>query len=103
VPLENWKTVAEVIRAAITSVAVLVGGIWAYFKLVKGPHLQITCRDWDRCLSARNGDHLSLQVCLRLETIGGAKVRLQWEGVGVQLSHMAIEQEDSPAEMRWRR
>jgi hypothetical protein len=34
VPLENWKTVAEVIWAAITSVAVLVGGIWAYCKLV---------------------------------------------------------------------
>jgi hypothetical protein len=34
--LESWKTVAEIVQAAITSLAVLVGGIWAYFKLVKG-------------------------------------------------------------------
>ena len=43
-----------------------------------------------------------MQVCLRLKNIGGAKVRLQWEGIGVQISHMAKEQEDAPAEMRWR-
>jgi hypothetical protein len=46
------------------------------------PHLQTTCRDWDRCLSARNGGHLSLQACLRLKNIGGAKVRLQLEAPG---------------------
>jgi hypothetical protein len=40
-------------------------------------------------------------VCLRLENIGGAKVTLQGEGTGVQISHMAKEQENAPAEMRW--
>jgi hypothetical protein len=86
---------------------------WAVFAPIASlsrPPLQTTCRDWDRCLSARNGSHLSLQACLRLKNIGGAKVRLQWERTRVQeiatwrvqISHMAKEQEDAPAEMRWR-
>jgi hypothetical protein len=36
VPLESWKTLAETVQSAVTSVAVLVGGVWAYFKLIKG-------------------------------------------------------------------
>jgi hypothetical protein len=101
VSLENWKTLAETVQASITSVAVLVGGIWAYFKLIKGrtfrPRVETGI---DANWLGTDGD-LGLHVLLRLENIGGAKVRLKREGTGVQISQIAKEQEDAPAETRW--
>jgi len=101
VSLEDWKTLAETAQAAVTSVAVVLGGIWAYFKLIKGrTFTQRVKTEIDANWLATKG-HPGLLVRLRLENIGGAKVRMQREGTGVQISHAAKEQEDAPAETRW--
>jgi hypothetical protein len=43
-----------------------------------------------------------LQVCLRLRTSAARRSDCSGRAHGVQISHMAKEQEDDPAEMRWR-
>jgi hypothetical protein len=101
VSLESWKTVAEIVQAAITSVAVLLGGIWAYFKLVKGRTFRPRVETGIDATRLGIGGHVGLHVCLRLQNIGGSKVRLCREGTGVMISHVADKQPDSPAETQW--
>jgi hypothetical protein len=101
VSLEDWKTLAETAQATVTSLAVVLGGIWAYFKLIKGrTFTQRVKAEIDANWLANEG-HPGLLVRLRLENIGGAKVRMQRAGTGVQISHIAKEQEDAPSETRW--
>jgi hypothetical protein len=43
--LDNVKTVVDIIGTGVTAAAVIIGGIWAYFKFVKGrtfrPRLEV--------------------------------------------------------------
>jgi hypothetical protein len=101
VSLETWKTVAEIVQAAITSGAVVVGSVWAYFKFIKGRTFRPRVNpEIDAAWLGTEGG-LGLHVLLRLENIGGTKVGLGKRGTGVQISHVAKEQDDAPADTQW--
>jgi hypothetical protein len=34
--LDNAKDVADIISSAVTALAVIIGGVWAYFKFARG-------------------------------------------------------------------
>lgn len=102
--LADWKSVAEIVQDVVTSAAVVIGGVWAYFKLWKGrtfrPHVEILVGT--RWLCLEDGGDTGLQVTVRLRNIGGAVIHLLQEGSGVMVSQLAADQPVAPDEAAWR-
>jgi hypothetical protein len=72
----------------VTAAAVIIGGIWAYFKFVKGrtfrPRLDVdTQGEWH----VINGQRW-LHSRVRLKNIGGSDVKLRQDGTGLRLSRL---------------
>jgi hypothetical protein len=101
--LATAKTWTDVIGKIITGVAVIVGGIWAYFKFVKGrifrPRVEIEMSgqwldvDGKRWLLAR----------IRVKNIGASKIQLRQEGSGLRVYALASDQPTAPAAAAWDR
>jgi hypothetical protein len=84
-PLSTTKTVVDIINTSVTALAIVVGGIWAYFKFVKGRTYRMRTQtnlsgEW-RLL---NGRHL-LHVQITVKNIGASKVKLTQEGTGLRV------------------
>lgn len=99
--LDEWKTLTDILVAVVTTIAVIVGGLWAYFKLIKGrtfrPHVEVgVSAEW---LGADG--NLGLKVSVQVKNIGAAKVELLQNGTGTRISRIAGVQEDAPAERAW--
>jgi hypothetical protein len=101
--LADWKSVAEIVQAVVTSAALVIGGVWAYFKLWKGrtfrPHVEILVDT--RWLHTEDRRDAGLQVSVRLRNIGGTVINLLQEGSGVMVSHLAVDQPVAPNEANW--
>ena len=101
--LDDWKTTADIVKAAVTSLAVIAGGSWAYFRFVKGrtfrPHVEaeIIGATW---LGTQDRPG-RLHVRVQLKNIGAAKVALTQRGTAVKVSRIAEKQLDPPAAMQW--
>jgi hypothetical protein len=99
--LDNVKTVVEIISSSLTATAVVVGGIWAYFKFVKGrtyrPRLDVTILGQWREVG---GMHF-LWVRVVVKNIGASVVELLQKGTGLRLSILAPEQPEPPAPTTW--
>ena len=87
------KNIAEFIQSVLTSAAILVSGLWAYFHYFKGrtyrPRLEptIACR----LIPRDRGVHLLLTA--RLRNVGLSRVDIQQRGTAVEL----YATEDGPA------
>lgn len=102
VALNDWKTLADIFQAAVTSVAVIVGAVWTYFKFIKGrtfrPHVETQISaTW----LAERGDSGLLHVRVEVKNIGQAKVELDQGGTGLYVSRMAERQDPPPSETQW--
>ena len=99
--LTDLTTTAEVVSSAVTTTAVIVAGVWTYFKFIKGrgfrPHLDVATS----ALWVSDGETFDLEVTLRLKNIGSSKVELIQKGTGIQISRLADNQSPAPAEARW--
>jgi hypothetical protein len=100
--LDNVKTVVDIVGTAVTAAAVMIGGIWAYFKFVKGrtyrPRLEAGLSgQW----SLVDGRHL-LQARITVKNIGASMVRLLQEGTGLRVSVLAPDQPAAPACAAWK-
>lgn len=85
-PLEDIKNLVDLIGTVITALAVVVGGVWAYFKFVKGrtyrPRLEVTLDgDWLQADS-----HIVLRARIAVKNIGASVVRLIQHGTGLKVS-----------------
>lgn len=100
--LDNVKTVVEIIGTAVTAAAVIVGGIWAYFKFVKGrtyrPRLGVGLTGQWRLVDGRRLLHARITV----ENIGASKVTLLQRGTGLRVSVLAPDQPGAPASATWK-
>lgn len=99
--LTDVKTVADIAQGLITTVGLVMAGVWTYVKFIKGrqfrPHVEITVHgDW----LGEDGE-LGLRLQVRLKNIGTAKVQLTHRGTGVMVSRLAAEQDPPPAATRW--
>jgi hypothetical protein len=105
--LDHVKTVVDIIGTAITGVAVIAGGIWAYFKFAKGrtfrPRLEVDLSgQWRRVGSwQRLNRKQLLQARIRVKNIGASKVTLLQRGTGLRVSVLAASQPPPPAPARW--
>jgi hypothetical protein len=99
--LSDLKTTAEVLSSAVTTTAVIVAGVWTYFKFIKGrgfrPHVDMAMS----ALWVSDGETFDLVVTLRLKNIGSSKVELIQKGTGIQISRMADKQSPAPTEAHW--
>jgi hypothetical protein len=75
-------------ESAATIVALVVGGVWAYFKFIKGrvyrPRLQVTIETDTLLLK----DQAYLVCSLSLKNIGSSKIMLVQQGSGLRVSSM---------------
>jgi hypothetical protein len=105
--LDNLKTVFDIIGTAITGIAVIAGGIWAYFKFVKGrtfrPRLEVDLSgEWQRVGQWRRINRRQLlQARIRVKNIGASKVTLLQKGTGLRVSVLAANQLSPPAAAGW--
>jgi hypothetical protein len=99
--LDNFKTLADAIGQIITSLAVIVGGTWAYFKFARGrtlrPKLSIEMSgQW-----LKAGRKHWLQVRIKVTNIGTSKVALEQEGTWLEVKALAANQSSPPDYADW--
>jgi hypothetical protein len=99
--LAEAKDVADIVGTAVTSIAVVVGAFWAYFKFIKGrtfrPHVEVNqSGEW---LGANGA--LGFKATVSLKNIGAAKVELRQAGTGLRISRLADDQPEPPGESLW--
>lgn len=94
--LDVAKAWAEIVRALVTALALIIGGIWAYYKFIKGriyrPRLEISISPEWRALEE---GHV-LQVTVAVKNIGSSFVRLLHRGTGLETYPMATPQSPAP-------
>lgn len=99
--LGDIKTVVDIISATTTAVALTVGGLWAYFKFVKGrtyrPRLEVGMSGRWRHLGGKDLLHARITV----RNIGGSVITLIQKGTGLRVSEMATDQPSAPAAVAW--
>ncbi len=83
--LENAKTLSDLVTNVITSAALIVGGIWAYFRFVKErtyrPRLDVSLSgQWIQV-----SDRRALLVRIAVKNIGASVVTLLQRGTGVKV------------------
>lgn len=102
-PLDNVKTVVDIVGTAVTALALILGGIWAYFKFVKGrtyrPRLGVGLAGQWRLVDGRRLLHARITV----KNIGASKVTLLQRGTGLRVSVLGQDQPVAPASTSWER
>ncbi len=99
--LDNVKTWIDIAGTVVTGLAIIVGGIWAYFKFAKGrtfrPRFEVDMSgQWQKV----DGKQL-LQARIRVKNIGASKVTLLQKGTGLRVSVLAKDQPSPPARVKW--
>lgn len=92
----------EDIRNITTTIALIVGGIWAYFRFLRGrtfrPRLELTCRG--TILSDEEFSYLLVRV--KLKNLGLSKTNIKQEGTGIRILKIMpqeiVEAEDATTE-----
>jgi hypothetical protein len=101
--LDTFKTWADGIATIVTALALITGGIWAYFKFARGrtfrPRLEIEMSgQWLKA----NRKHW-LQARIKVKNIGASKVMLRQNGTGLKVRVLADAQSPPPDYAKWKR
>jgi hypothetical protein len=101
--LDNVKSLVDIIGTSVTAAAVIIGGVWAYFKFVKGrtyrPRLEPGLSGEWRLVDGKR----LLQARITAKNIGASKFTLLQEGTGLRISVLAPDQSPAPALADWKR
>lgn len=100
--LDNVKTVADIFGTAVAAIALIIGGIWAYFKFAKGrtfrPRIKVDLSGkW-----VSIGEKRLLQIRVTVGNIGTSVVRKLERGTGMRISVPDVNQSTPPALISWR-
>jgi hypothetical protein len=99
--LESVKTAFDIAGTAVTAIAVIVGGYWAYFRFVRErtyrPRLEVTMAGQWREVGA----HRLLHARISVKNIGTSVVTLLQEGTGLRISKLDPEIPSAPAATQW--
>lgn len=101
VGLTEIKDIAGILGTITTTLAVIFGGLWAYFKYVRGrtyrPRLAVTMLAQWRVIEGRQLLHARVIV----KNIGVSVVTLQQLGTGLRVSVPAAQQPEPPTALAW--
>lgn len=99
--LDNAKTIADIISSAVTALAIIVGGAWAYFKFVRGrtyrPRIEISLAGQWWQVKGR----LLFQARVTVKNVGLSKLGLLQKGTGLRVSVLDSDQPLPPASAKW--
>ncbi len=99
--LENIKTVFDIIGSGVTTIAVVVGALWAYFKFVKGRTFRPRLEPKVTGQWVAVDDRPLLRVSCAVHNIGASVVYLVQVGTGLRISVPAAEQPAPPSSLSW--
>lgn len=99
--LDNAKIIADIISSAITALAIIIGGTWAYFKFVKGrtyrPRVEVhLAGQWWQVK-----EKWLLQARIAVKNVGSSKLKLLQKGTGLRASVLDPDQSLPPASAKW--
>lgn len=98
---EGFKDITAGVSSIVTAVAVVVGGVWAYFKFFRGrtyrPRLAVKMLAQWRLV---NGQYL-LHARIMVKNIGASVVILKQRGTGLRVSALALGQPEPPTAVQW--
>jgi hypothetical protein len=99
--LDSLKTVIDIIESVVTGAALIIGGIWAYFKFIKGrtfrPRLEVNMFGQWRTV----GQKQLLHARVRVKNIGSSNVKLRQQGTGLRVSVLSPRQPSPPGVSSW--
>jgi len=93
--MQEYLSVAKLVQSVITSLTILVGGCWAYFKFIKGrvyrPRLElgVNCEVY-----SHNNNVVYLHIKATLKNLGLSKVSIDKESSSIRL-YMACNLDDN--------
>ncbi|MFE1665251.1 hypothetical protein [Microbacterium sp. P02] len=90
------------IESVVTTSALVIGGLFAYFRFIKGRVFA------QRAVPSISGEweataRPTLRVSVALHNVGASRLTLLPEGTGIRVHTIDPEQSLPPAEVRWRR
>jgi hypothetical protein len=99
--LSDVRDIVSMLGTTTTMLAVIVGGLWAYFKFIRGrtyrPRLSVTMlAQWQ----VVDGRHL-LHARVIVKNIGVSVVTLRQLGTGLRVSVLSPQQPAAPAAASW--
>ena len=101
--LGNIKSIVGIVGPSITALALIITGIWAYFKFVKGrtfkDRLQVDLDGWWHIADGRN----LLQARVTLKNIGSSRILLLQDDTRLQVSRLAAREYQLPGRVAWRK
>jgi hypothetical protein len=100
--IDDAKTITDIIGTSVTALAVIVGGIWAYFKFARGrtfaPRIEVMVSGQWRLIH----DKQLVQARIAVRNIGASKVDLLQEGTALVVSIVSRDQPvGGPAAVKW--
>lgn len=100
--LADAKTWVDIVGGIVTVLAVIIGGLWAYFNFVKGrtyrPHLEVALSGQWRHVDK----HEYLQTRISVKNIGKSVVSLNQKGTGLRVSVLGTQTlAQAPKECIW--
>jgi hypothetical protein len=99
--LENVDAVVNIIGTSVTATAIIIGGVWAYFKFVKGrtyrPRLEVLLAGQWWLVNKK----WLLQTQVTVKNVGSSKVELLQKGTGLGVGVLAGDQPPPPASAIW--
>jgi len=99
---DNVSTITSNIGPIVGALAVIVGGIVAYYKFVRGriyrPRVEV---DLTGQWSSENGKW-RLEARITVKNVGASKLKLLQKGTGLRVSLPSAEQPPAPASTKWK-
>jgi hypothetical protein len=98
---DGFRNITAGLGSIVTALAVVIGGIWAYFKFVRGrtyrPRLAVKMLAQWRLVDERHLLHARIIVT----NIGASVVTLRQPGTGLRISLLSPRQLDPPSSASW--
>lgn len=97
----DLKTIVDIMGTLVTAGAVVVGGLWAYFRFVRDrvyrPRLEVGLFGQWRDVAGASVLHARVTV----KNIGATDVELLQEGTALIVESMQVEQPATPSSVQW--
>ncbi len=87
--MEEFELISKIIQSALTSIAIVISGIWAYFKFLRGrmykPRIEVSVE----CKRHFSQDKMHLHIITTLVNKGLSKVDIDIDSSAMRLSELA--------------
>lgn len=105
--MEFWVSLTKIVQSLVTSIALIAGGIWAYYKFVSGrinkPRMEL---DVECAQHITDGKIVRLNVKVSLKNLGLSKIAIDQESTALRVNKATIRNNsdaniDGVQEIQW--